>query len=235
MVFLIVALTSAAVAPHVLDESPDSVSAAPMMYAPARVQVIRFLRFPIIRHLNLQSGSSPAFRRPIVAGPQRLTKLSQRDVSLPEQIGDFRATVPCIRRSPCSDRGIDPGPGALGPLYWPHGRAWSRKVHSAPVPRVGGLAMAAGLFVATLLTVDLSPPVQGLLLGLMVLLLFGVWDDRVTLGYATKLAGQIIAVGLCMIVGGIHIGPLTLGAVDFVPTSVSTVVTFVFLIGITNA
>jgi len=44
-----------------------------------------------------------------------------------------------------------------------------RKVHSAPVPRVGGLAMAAGLFVATLLTVELSPPVQGLLLGLLVL------------------------------------------------------------------
>jgi UDP-GlcNAc:undecaprenyl-phosphate GlcNAc-1-phosphate transferase len=40
-----------------------------------------------------------------------------------------------------------------------------RKVHSAPVPRVGGLAMAAGLFVATLLTVELSLAVRGLLLG----------------------------------------------------------------------
>ena len=110
-----------------------------------------------------------------------------------------------------------------------------RKVHSAPVPRVGGLAMAAGLYVATLLTVELSPPVQGLLIGLLVLLLFGVWDDRVTLGYTTKLAGQVIAVGLCMIVGGIHIGPLTIGAVDFLPASVSTVITFVFLIGVTNA
>ena len=52
-----------------------------------------------------------------------------------------------------------------------------RKVHSVPVPRVGGLAMAAGLFVATLLTVELSPPVRGLLLGLLVLVAFGLWDE----------------------------------------------------------
>ena len=69
-----------------------------------------------------------------------------------------------------------------------------------------------------------APPIASLLL------LFGVWDDRVTLGYTTKLAGQVIAVGLCMIVGGIHIGPLTIGAVDFLPASVSTVITFVFQI-----
>jgi len=110
-----------------------------------------------------------------------------------------------------------------------------RKVHSAPVPRVGGLAMAAGLFVATLLTVELSPPVRGLLLGLLVLVLFGLWDDRVNLGYGAKFAGQVIAVGICMIVGGIQIGSLAFGAVGAVPPAVSTLITFVFLIGITNA
>lgn len=110
-----------------------------------------------------------------------------------------------------------------------------RKVHSAPVPRVGGLAMAAGLFVATLLTVELSPPVQGLLLGLLVLVLFGLWDDRVNLGYGAKFAGQVIAVGICMTVGGIHIGSLAFGVVGAVPPAISTLLTFVFLIGITNA
>lgn len=110
-----------------------------------------------------------------------------------------------------------------------------RKVHSAPVPRVGGLAMAAGLFVATLLTVDLSRPVRGLLIGLLVLVLFGLWDDRRSLGYGAKFAGQIIAVTICMFVGGIHIGALTIAGVDLVPASVSTLLTFFFLIGITNA
>ncbi|HWM65928.1 MAG TPA: MraY family glycosyltransferase [Steroidobacteraceae bacterium] len=110
-----------------------------------------------------------------------------------------------------------------------------RKVHSAPVPRVGGLAMAAGLFVATLLTVELSPPVQGLLLGLLVLVLFGLWDDRVNLSYGAKFAGQVIAVGICMFVGDINIGALTFGGINAVPPAISTLITFVFLIGITNA
>jgi UDP-GlcNAc:undecaprenyl-phosphate GlcNAc-1-phosphate transferase len=110
-----------------------------------------------------------------------------------------------------------------------------RKVHSTPVPRVGGLAMAAGLFVATLLTVELSPPVQGLLLGLLVLVLFGLWDDRVNLSYGAKFAGQVIAVALCMFVGDINIGALAFGGIDAVPPAVSALITFVFLIGITNA
>ncbi len=110
-----------------------------------------------------------------------------------------------------------------------------RKVHSVPVPRVGGLAMAAGLFIATLLTVELSLPVRGLLLGLLVLVVFGLWDDRVNLGYGAKFAGQIIAVAICMVVGDIHIGELTFGVFDDVPPVVSAIVTFVFLIGVTNA
>ena len=110
-----------------------------------------------------------------------------------------------------------------------------RKVHSAPVPRVGGIAMAAGLFIATLFTVELSQPVRGLLFGLLVLVLFGLWDDRVNLGYGVKLAGQVIAVGLCMFVGDINIGALTFGGFESVPPAIATAVTFVFLIGITNA
>jgi UDP-GlcNAc:undecaprenyl-phosphate/decaprenyl-phosphate GlcNAc-1-phosphate transferase len=110
-----------------------------------------------------------------------------------------------------------------------------RKVHSIPVPRVGGLAMAAGLLLPTLMTVELTAPIRGLLLGLLVLLLFGVWDDRVTLGYRTKFAGQVLAAGLCMIVGNVHVGALMIGSATVLPESVSTLITFVFLIGITNA
>jgi UDP-GlcNAc:undecaprenyl-phosphate GlcNAc-1-phosphate transferase len=110
-----------------------------------------------------------------------------------------------------------------------------RKVHSIPVPRVGGLAMAVGLLLPTLLTVELTPAVRGLLLGLVVLLLFGLWDDRVSLGYRTKFAGQVLAAGLCMTVGNVHIGTLMIGTLIVLPQSVSIFITFLFLIGITNA
>lgn len=109
-----------------------------------------------------------------------------------------------------------------------------RKVHATPVPRVGGLAMAAGVLIPTLMSVALVPEIRGLLLGLVVLLLFGVWDDRVTLGYRTKLVGQVLAVGICMLVGGVHVGALTFGDYS-VPPALGTLITFVFLIGITNA
>jgi UDP-GlcNAc:undecaprenyl-phosphate GlcNAc-1-phosphate transferase len=110
-----------------------------------------------------------------------------------------------------------------------------RKVHSMPVPRVGGLAMAVGLLLPTLMTVELTPSIRGLLLGLVVLLLFGLWDDRVNLGYRTKFLGQVLAVGLCMTVGNVHVGTLMLGSVIALPPAVSVLITFVFLIGITNA
>jgi UDP-GlcNAc:undecaprenyl-phosphate GlcNAc-1-phosphate transferase len=110
-----------------------------------------------------------------------------------------------------------------------------RKVHSIPVPRVGGLAMAVGLLLPTLMTVELTPSIRGVLLGLVVLLLFGLWDDRVNLGYRTKFAGQVLAAGLCMIVGNVHIGTLMIGSVIVLPEGVSVFITFLFLIGITNA
>jgi UDP-GlcNAc:undecaprenyl-phosphate/decaprenyl-phosphate GlcNAc-1-phosphate transferase len=110
-----------------------------------------------------------------------------------------------------------------------------RKVHSIPVPRVGGLAMAVGLLLPTLITVELTPSLRGVLLGLVVLLVFGVWDDKVNLGYRTKFAGQVLAVGLCMIVGKVHIGTLMIGSVIVLPQAVSILITFVFLIGVTNA
>ena len=165
----------------------------------------------------------------------RFTKLSQRDVSLQEHIGDsvqlFLAFVVALSVTAA----LIPVLAHWAPSIGLTDAPGPRKVHSAPVPRVGGLAMATGLFVATLLTVELSVPVRGLLLGLLVLVLFGLWDDRMNLGYGTKFAGQIIAVGICMAVGGIHVDNLTFGITGAVPSLISTLITFVFLIGITNA
>src|SRR5205814_1888231 len=84
-----------------------------------------------------------------------------------------------------------------------------RKVHSVPVPRIGGIAMACGILVPALLALDPNPALFGLLLGVLVLLAVGVWDDRVDLDYRVKLLGQIVAVSLCVIVGHVRIASLT--------------------------
>ena len=110
-----------------------------------------------------------------------------------------------------------------------------RKVHSVPVPRIGGVAMGAGILVTIGVTLDLTPTVRGLLFGLSVLLFFGIWDDRANLDYRMKFAGQILAVGLCMLAGGVRIGTLMIGGFDGLSPIVSDLVTFLFLMGITNA
>lgn len=110
-----------------------------------------------------------------------------------------------------------------------------RKVHTSAVPRVGGIAMAAGILIPCLLLVHLSAPVIGLLAGLAVLVAFGVWDDRVDLDYRIKFLGQILAVLLCMSIGGVRIETLTLDAPVELPRMLSWGLTFVFLVGVTNA
>jgi len=114
-------------------------------------------------------------------------------------------------------------------------RPGPRKVHSVPVPRVGGLAMCVGLLVPALVTLPMSPAMRGVIVGIGVLLVFGLWDDRVDLDYRVKLVGQVIAAALCMKVGGVRIGDLSIDGVNVLPPHVQAVITFVFLVGITNA
>ena len=70
----------------------------------------------------------------------------------------------------------------------------SRKVHKAPVPRIGGLAMVIGAVMPILLWVDLSADVRALLIGIALILFFGVWDDRAALDFRIKFFGQLLAI-----------------------------------------
>jgi UDP-GlcNAc:undecaprenyl-phosphate GlcNAc-1-phosphate transferase len=76
---------------------------------------------------------------------------------------------------------------------------------------------------------------RGLLLGVSILLVFGVWDDRANLGYRAKFAGQVLAVWACLAVGHIRINLFPLESAPDIAHIASTVVTFLFLVGVTNA
>ncbi|MDE2451185.1 MAG: undecaprenyl/decaprenyl-phosphate alpha-N-acetylglucosaminyl 1-phosphate transferase [Gammaproteobacteria bacterium] len=114
-------------------------------------------------------------------------------------------------------------------------RPGPRKVHRAPVPRVGGIAMAAGILVPALLMVPLRTPMIGFLGGVVVLLAFGLWDDRCDLDYRLKFLGQFLGVTLCIAVGHVRIAELTLDHPVALPHAVSWLLTFGFLVGVTNA
>src|SRR5262245_10056806 len=80
-----------------------------------------------------------------------------------------------------------------------------RKVHATPIPRVGGIAMAAGMLLAFVMGNDYAQPMPAFLGGLIVLLGFGVCDDRFTMGPGAKLLGQVLAALIVMIWGGVSI------------------------------
>jgi UDP-GlcNAc:undecaprenyl-phosphate/decaprenyl-phosphate GlcNAc-1-phosphate transferase len=110
-----------------------------------------------------------------------------------------------------------------------------RKVHSAPIPRVGGLAMAIGVFVAALIAIDLQVQDRWFLGAAAVLVAFGALDDRFDLDYRLKLIGQLLAVVIVVIGGDVHIRAITLDDRVMLPEWVSVPLTIFFLVGITNA
>src|SRR3984957_20445113 len=110
-----------------------------------------------------------------------------------------------------------------------------RKVHSVPIPRVGGVAMTLGIVVAALLTIDLQTQDLWFLAAAGVLAIFGVMDDRFDLDYRIKLIGQLLAVGIVVIAGDVQIRAITLDDRFLLSPWISEPLTVVFLVGVTNA
>lgn len=110
-----------------------------------------------------------------------------------------------------------------------------RKIHDIPIPRIGGLAMVAGAVTPVLLWVERAPLVMAFLLGIGVILVFGVWDDRKALDFRLKFLGQFIAITIVVFYGGVEIRYLPFHSIDPVPSYVSIPFTYFALLGVTNA
>jgi UDP-GlcNAc:undecaprenyl-phosphate GlcNAc-1-phosphate transferase len=110
-----------------------------------------------------------------------------------------------------------------------------RKVHTQPIPRVGGVAMVIGALLPLGLWLRADPTLAAYLLAVLVLLVFGVWDDRVGLNAFTKFAGQLLAVLIIMLAGHVSIDSLMLSERVELPPWLGLSLTLVFLLGITNA
>lgn len=121
--------------------------------------------------------------------------------------------------------------GALQVLDAPE----ARKVHEQPIARVGGIAMAVGAVVPLLLWLDFDRVNASYLAAALIVLLFGVWDDRANLRPSVKLAGQLVAVMLVVFVGGVEIHSFTLAGRVELPEWVAAPLTVLVLLGVTNA
>lgn len=112
-----------------------------------------------------------------------------------------------------------------------------RKVHTTPMPKVGGVAMALGAVVPVLLWSPGDRFVNALLLGGGILVVFGFMDDIRDMGYRGKLFGQILSALIVVGYGGVSIRFLgdCLPAGVAVHPWIAVPVTLLVIVGVTNA
>ena len=110
-----------------------------------------------------------------------------------------------------------------------------RKVHTKPIPRIGGIAMLLGVLLAAIIVIPLDPRDVWFLISAVVLAIFGALDDRFDLDYRLKLLGQLLAVFIVVLAGGTQIYSITLDDGLTLPPWLSLPLTVFFLVGITNA
>ncbi|UOO38598.1 undecaprenyl/decaprenyl-phosphate alpha-N-acetylglucosaminyl 1-phosphate transferase [Oscillospiraceae bacterium CM] len=83
-----------------------------------------------------------------------------------------------------------------------------RRMHSVPIPRLGGLAIFLGFLLSVVLFADIDRYVQGILLGSVVIVIVGVIDDIMPLPALVKFVVQIFA-ALIAVYHGIIINIVT--------------------------
>ncbi len=105
----------------------------------------------------------------------------------------------------------------------------TRKVHTVPTPRLGGVAIFLSTLIATLLLGERYNLTQlgSILVGAAIISLMGLWDDRFSLPPLVKLIGQIGAAAL-LVATDVRINVFERPLLD-VP------LTLVWVVGITNA
>lgn len=112
-----------------------------------------------------------------------------------------------------------------------------RKVHTHPVPRIGGVAMAVGAFVPILLYGNQEAAAWPFLAGAAVLVAFGLIDDLIGMNWKIKFAGQIIAALVVVLYGGLritHLGSLQPDSLVLLEWIGAFLAVFA-IVGVTNA
>lgn len=77
----------------------------------------------------------------------------------------------------------------------------NRRMHDHPIPRLGGLAIFLGFVFAVLLLIPMDTPKQGMLLGAVIIVVLGIFDDIHALPAVLKFVVQIVAALVAVLSG----------------------------------
>lgn len=117
----------------------------------------------------------------------------------------------------------------------------NRRMHHHPIPRMGGLAIFIAFFLAVLaFSKDIDRSLQSILLGAVVIVILGVFDDKFALRALPKLFVQIAAACIVVFYGNCRIERITnpFGSTLYSYWDLgvfSYIITIIWIVAITNA
>jgi len=120
---------------------------------------------------------------------------------------------------------------ALGMLDKPD----PRKVHTTPIPRVGGVGIVLGALLPLWIWLPSNDLTISFLMGAIVLLVFGIWDDVKELGHYVKFVGQFIAALLVVYHGNLYVTQLPFIDSAAIDESFGRIFTVIAMVGAINA
>ncbi|MHB8481556.1 MAG: glycosyltransferase family 4 protein [Nitrospiria bacterium] len=110
-----------------------------------------------------------------------------------------------------------------------------RKLHPVPVARVGGIAFAIAAMISILIWNPKDPMVVSYLIGSLIILICGVWDDWVTLDFKIKFLAQTAAALVVVLFGHVRLNTFPFMDGIVLPDWLAIPFTIIALLGITNA
>ena len=109
-----------------------------------------------------------------------------------------------------------------------------RKVHTKPMPRLGGLGIFLGFLFGYMLFGVHSIQMNAILIGSFIIVLVGVIDDIRPLDAKTKLFGQIISACILIFYGNIVLDKITICQLTINFVYLKYIVTIIFVLGCIN-
>ncbi len=115
----------------------------------------------------------------------------------------------------------------------------SRRVHTHPIPRMGGLAIFYGFIIGLMFFAKIDTQLRGILLGSLIIVALGIVDDVKQLGAKIKFITQVL-VACIVVYHGVVIEVISVPTI-FEPTGVlplevfSIPITVLWIVGVTNA
>lgn len=112
-----------------------------------------------------------------------------------------------------------------------------RKIHSLAIPRLGGIAIFSSLLFTVIFFCEINQQLKGFLAGAIVIFLTGLADDLSNLTPRQKFAGEFLAAGLAVFMGGISVqdlgNPFGFGIIELGPVAIPF--TIFGIVGLINA